>query len=71
MTQLAQETTVKGRDRPLLHIHPRSGWLNDPNGLCRIDGTYHVFFQHNPAAPVHADIHWGHVSSTDLLHWTE
>ncbi|HET9647905.1 MAG TPA: glycoside hydrolase family 32 protein [Microlunatus sp.] len=70
MTQLVQETTVGDRDRPLLHIHPRSGWLNDPNGLCRIDGTYHVFFQHNPAAPVHDDIHWGHVSSADLLHWT-
>ena len=57
-------------DRPRLHIHPERGWLNDPNGLCRIDGTYHVFFQYNPAAPVHDDIHWGHVSSTDLLNWT-
>lgn len=57
-------------DRPRLHIHPDHGWLNDPNGLCRIDGTYHVFFQYNPAGPVHDDIHWGHVSSPDLLHWT-
>ncbi len=56
---------------PALHIRPRTGWLNDPNGVCRIDGTYHVFFQYNPAAPVHADICWGHVISRDLLHWTE
>jgi beta-fructofuranosidase len=55
--------------RPLLHIHPERGWLNDPNGLCRIDGTYHVFFQYNPAEPVHGGICWGHVSSTDLLRW--
>ncbi|HET9649154.1 MAG TPA: glycoside hydrolase family 32 protein [Microlunatus sp.] len=55
--------------RPVLHIHPEHGWLNDPNGLCRIDGTYHVFFQFNPAEPVHANVHWGHVSSPDLLHW--
>ena len=56
---------------PALHIRPARGWLNDPNGLCRIDGTYHIFFQYNPHAPVHGNVHWGHVSSTDLLHWTE
>ncbi len=54
---------------PSLHIRPRRGWLNDPNGACRIDGRYHVFFQHNPNAPVHEAVHWGHVSSTDLLDW--
>lgn len=54
---------------PTLHIRPSQGWLNDPNGLCRIDGRYHVFFQYNPAEPVHNAIHWGHVSSTDLLRW--
>jgi beta-fructofuranosidase len=63
--------TAPGPDFPHLHIRPRWGWLNDPNGLCRVDGTYHVFFQHNPYEPVHGHIHWGHVSSTDLLTWTE
>lgn len=56
---------------PALHIRPPRGWVNDPNGICRIDGRYHVFFQYNPAAPVHGDIHWGHVSSDDLIAWTE
>jgi beta-fructofuranosidase len=56
---------------PRLHPRPRSGWLNDPNGLAHVDGTWHVFFQHNPAAPVHGAIAWGHVSSPDLLRWTE
>jgi beta-fructofuranosidase len=55
----------------MLHIRPPQGWLNDPNGLCRIDGRYHVFFQYNPAAPVHGGIHWAHVSSADLLHWQQ
>jgi beta-fructofuranosidase len=63
--------TAPGPDFPHLHIRPRWGWLNDPNGLTRVDGTYHVFFQHNPYEPVHGHIHWGHVSSTDLLTWTE
>src|SRR6185312_7692432 len=72
MTEVDAESRIQAVDtvRPRLHIHPEHGWLNDPNGLCRIDGTYHVFYQHNPAAPMHDDIHWGHVSSTDLLHWT-
>jgi beta-fructofuranosidase len=56
---------------PTLHIRPPQGWLNDPNGLCRIDGRYHVFFQYNPDAPIHDAMHWGHASSTDLLHWQQ
>ncbi len=56
---------------PSLHIRPPLGWINDPNGVCKIDDTYHVFFQYNPHAPTHGDVHWGHVSSTDLLRWTE
>ncbi|WP_162458447.1 glycoside hydrolase family 32 protein [Pseudactinotalea terrae] len=55
---------------PTLHGRPPSGWINDPNGCSRIDGTWHVYYQHNPNAPVHSDIHWGHMSSSDLLHWT-
>jgi beta-fructofuranosidase len=56
---------------PGLHIRPPQGWLNDPNGLCKIDGRYHVFFQYNPVAPVHEAICWGHVSSTDLIRWQQ
>ncbi|BAK33677.1 putative glycoside hydrolase [Microlunatus phosphovorus NM-1] len=54
---------------PGLHGRPDQGWVNDPNGLAVIDGRYHVFFQYNPNAPVHAGICWGHVSSTDLVRW--
>ena len=54
---------------PALHIRPARGWVNDPNGVCLVDGTYHVFFQHNPDAPAHGNVHWGHVSSTDLVRW--
>ncbi len=56
---------------PHLHRAPARGWINDPNGLALVDGRFHVFYQFNPAAPVHDAIAWGHVSSTDLLRWTE
>ena len=59
------------RTAPTLHIRPARGWLNDPNGVTRLAGRWHVFFQHNPAAARHGHIHWGHVSSPDLDTWTE
>jgi sucrose-6-phosphate hydrolase SacC (GH32 family) len=54
---------------PRLHPRPDRGWINDPNGLARIDGRWHVFFQWNPESTRHERIHWGHASSPDLLHW--
>ncbi|MBO8187098.1 glycoside hydrolase family 32 protein [Streptomyces sp. DW4-2] len=43
--------------------------MNDPNGPFHRRGRYHLFYQYNPAAPVHANIHWGHASSADLVRW--
>ncbi len=37
--------------RPRLHFAPRTGWMNDPNGLIVLDDQYHLYFQHNPGAP--------------------
>ena len=56
---------------PRLHGRPDRGWVNDPNGCAFIDGRYHVFFQYNPIGPYHEQIKWGHISSTDLVHWRD
>src|ERR687890_403195 len=56
---------------PRLHGRPSQGGLNDPNGCSFVDGRYHLFFQYNPDAPFHRGIKWGHVSSTDLVHWRQ
>jgi sucrose-6-phosphate hydrolase SacC (GH32 family) len=45
--------------------------MNDPNGLCRVDGVWHAFFQHDPDSDDHGRMHWGHATSSDLVRWTE
>ncbi len=53
------------------HFEPKTGWINDPNGLVWFQGRYHSFFQFYPDAPTHGPMHWGHAVSDDLLHWEE
>lgn len=57
--------------RPKYHFSPAAGWINDPNGLIRVDGVYHLFYQANPHGMVHGPMHWGHATTTDLVNWTE
>lgn len=57
--------------RPAYHYTAPSQWINDPNGVCYHDGRYHLYYQYNPNAAKWGDIHWGHASSADLLHWRD
>ena len=59
------------RPRPALHFAPRQGWMNDPNGLIQWNGRVHLFYQHNPSAPVWGNIAWGHASTTDMWTWED
>ena len=66
--------TPKARSDPhrqQFHIQPPVGWLNDPNGLCKVGDTYHVFYQYSPFNPNGGVKMWAHVTSTDLLHWEQ
>ena len=57
--------------RPQFHGMPSGGWTNESHGLTYSDGRWHVFFQKNANGPYMSRLHWGHISSENLYHWTE
>lgn len=57
--------------RPYYHFTTKNSWINDPNGLVYHNGTYHIYYQNNPNSNLNGNMHWGHATSTDLVHFEE
>ncbi len=67
----ADYALIDEKYRPLYHHTPRRGWMNDPNGMFYSNGTWHLFYQHNPYGSLWGNMHWGHSTSTDLVSWKD
>lgn len=56
---------------PMFHASPPGGeWINDPNGLINVAGTWRLFVQHRVDKPHFRATGWARFSSRNLLHWT-
>ena len=64
---LQKEPNTVDTYRPLYHMHPRVGWMNDPNGLIYFKGEYHLYYQSNPLRTRPGQMSWSHFTSPDLI----
>ncbi|XP_026332951.1 uncharacterized protein LOC113239975 [Hyposmocoma kahamanoa] len=60
---------INQRYRLHYHVAAPVGWINDPNGFSYYKGEYHLFYQFYPYDSVWGPMHWGHVTSPDLVNW--
>lgn len=70
-TAIDSSTIYKEPFRPQFHFTPEKNWMNDPNGMVHYKGIYHLFYQYYPKDIVWGPMHWGHATSTDLIHWQQ
>ena len=64
------EKIVSSEYRQKFHVQPITGLSSDPNGFVYHKGTWHLYYQYCPWGAVHGLKFWYHVTSTDLVHWT-
>ena len=55
------------------HIDAPHSLISDPNGLCCVDGVYHIFCQWNPVPENqqwHKNKSWMHTATKDFINYT-
>ncbi len=57
--------------RQLYHVMPPVNWMNDPCSMVWFKGYYHLLYQYDPYHISPRGMFFGHVRSTDLVHWEQ
>lgn len=65
--KLAENNSAKWRQA--FHLMPPVGWMNDPNGLCQLNGEYHIYFQYSPFDTKPGLNYWGHYTTMDFVNY--
>lgn len=66
-----KKTEINPRFKLHYHITPPVGWMNGPNGFSFYKGEYHLFYQFYPYDTQWGPMHWGHVTSPNLVDWRQ
>lgn len=66
-----QNILTEDYTRPQYHGAPLQFWMNEPHAPVYYNGMYHLFFQENMSGSYWRNICWGHLVSTDLVHWKQ
>lgn len=69
--QYQEENRIDKSEKPVFHVTPPVGWMNDPNGFSIYQGKIHLFYQYHPYSDVWGPMHWGHYVSEDFIKWKE
>jgi fructan beta-fructosidase len=62
----SKDITYNENYRGQYHFSPKTGWMNDINGLVYQGGKYHMIYQWGEFVR-----HGGYATSTDLIHWND
>lgn len=65
------QNEIDKNERPLFHVTPAVGWMNDPNGFSVYDGKVHLFYQYHPYSTEWGPMHWGHQVTEDMIKWEQ
>lgn len=54
-----RQNHIDEKEKPLFHVTPETGWMNDPNGFSVYQGKVHLFYQFYPYKTEWGPMHWG------------